>query len=96
MCLCCGPQEQVLFSIRLHQLVFSESGKSLVYQLPALVTSKLTVVVSPLISLMFDQVQHLTKHGIAADVICSAKTRVQNQKVFHFFLYPQLTSIQRL
>src|ERR687894_1426957 len=48
------------------------AGKSLCYQLPAAVQGGLSVVVSPLISLMEDQVQQLRDEGIPALLINSA------------------------
>ena len=42
------------------------AGKSLCYQLPALVRGGLVLVISPLVALMEDQVQHLQRRGIAA------------------------------
>ncbi len=54
------------------------SGKSLCFQIPALVLDGLTVVVSPLIALMQDQVSALRLAGIAADCINSANDRGAN------------------
>ena len=48
------------------------SGKSLCYQLPAIVRPGLTLVVSPLIALMRDQVQALTAAGVAAGSLNSS------------------------
>nr|CAD1827488.1 unnamed protein product [Ananas comosus var. bracteatus] len=47
-------------------LAATGSGKSLCFQIPALLTQKLVVVISPLISLMHDQCLKLAKHGISA------------------------------
>ncbi|SDA65983.1 ATP-dependent DNA helicase RecQ [Pseudomonas sp. NFACC15-1] len=51
------------------------SGKSLCYQLPALLLPHLTLVVSPLLALMQDQLTFLKRHGIAAASIDSAQSR---------------------
>ena len=47
-------------------------GKSLCYQLPAIILPGLTIVVSPLIALMKDQVDSLTRQGIPAAFINSS------------------------
>jgi len=54
------------------------SGKSLCFQIPALLMDGLTVVVSPLIALMQDQVSALRLAGVAADCINSANDRSTN------------------
>jgi ATP-dependent DNA helicase RecQ len=54
------------------------SGKSLCYQIPALVLGGLTVVVSPLVALMQDQVAALRLAGIAAEAINSSRSRDEN------------------
>ncbi len=54
------------------------SGKSLCFQIPSLVTGGLTIVVSPLVALMEDQVAALKLAGVAADTINSSRSREDN------------------
>ena len=58
------------------------SGKSLCFQLPALVRQNLTVVVSPLIALMRDQVAQLRALGVEAASLNSANTPEQTRATF--------------
>lgn len=72
-------QEQALQSVFAgrHLLVVmpTGSGKSLIYQLPSLVDTGLTIVVSPLISLMKNQVDDLEGLGVPATAVNSSLSR---------------------
>ena len=57
-------------------------GKSLCYQLPALARDGLTVVISPLIALMRDQVRALQEAGVAAGALTSGNTADENEEIF--------------
>ncbi|CRM02312.1 ATP-dependent DNA helicase RecQ [Pseudomonas sp. 31 E 6] len=57
------------------------SGKSLCYQLSAVLLPHLTLVVSPLLALMQDQLGFLQRHGISAGSIDSAQSRGQANDV---------------
>ncbi len=50
-------------------------GKSITFQVPALAQEGVCIVITPLIALMKDQVQHLKERGILADAIYSGKSR---------------------
>ncbi|MCH7348699.1 RecQ family ATP-dependent DNA helicase [Aeromonas sp. MR7] len=57
------------------------SGKSLCYQLPALALPHLTLVISPLIALMHDQLAFLRSKGIAAATLDSSQTPEESRRV---------------
>ena len=57
-------------------------GKSLCFQLPALMSKGLTVVISPLIALMRDQVRGLQAAGVAAGALTSGNTEDEIESVF--------------
>jgi ATP-dependent DNA helicase RecQ len=79
-------------------------GKSLCYQIPALIFDGLTVVVSPLISLMKDQVEQLTALGIGATVLNSSLSpeeyrqnvaRIMRNEVKLLYLAPETLLMQK-
>ncbi|EGR0315933.1 ATP-dependent DNA helicase RecQ [Vibrio parahaemolyticus] len=65
-------------------------GKSLCYQIPALVRSGITLVISPLISLMKDQVDQLKANGVAAECVNSTMSREELLSVYNRMYSGQL------
>ena len=61
------------------------AGKSLCYQIPALIFSRGTIVVSPLVALMDDQILSLKENGVAADRIHSHISEELNKKTLDNF-----------
>ncbi len=78
-----GQQKQIVQHVLAgeHALVImpTGSGKSLLYQLPALLLPDLTIVISPLIALMKDQVDQLQAKGIDASFINSSLSKKERE-----------------
>ena len=79
-----GPQQEIvehhLSGESALVLMATGDGKSLCYQLPGFVGDGLTIVVSPLIALMDDQVAALHKRGLPATCIHSMLTKEERQQ----------------
>ena len=80
-------QEEIVDNILLGRdvcgIMPTGAGKSICYQLPALLLPGITIVVSPLISLMIDQVKALNEAGVHAAYINSALTENQITKALY-------------
>lgn len=75
--------ESLLAGTNVLAIMPTGGGKSLCYQIPALMLPGLTLVVSPLISLMKDQVDALNENGIPATFINSTLTQGEVQERFN-------------
>jgi ATP-dependent DNA helicase RecQ len=80
-----GPQEAVIDTLLAGRdavvLMPTGGGKSLCYQIPALLRSGTAVVVSPLIALMRDQVQSLTQNGVRAAYLNSSLSALEARQI---------------
>lgn len=73
--------EQIIAGRDVLGIMPTGAGKSLCFQVPALILPGITLVISPLISLMRDQVQALRANGVEAAYVNSSLTWSQTKKV---------------
>ena len=80
-----GIQREIIESILAGNdtlgLMPTGGGKSITFQVPALAMEGVCIVITPLIALMKDQVQHLRKMGIQASAIYSGMSRQETIKI---------------
>ncbi len=78
-------QEEIVAAIEAGENVLAimptGAGKSICYQLPALTRDGLTLVISPLVALMRDQVSGLTQNGVSAGALSSASTEEERNAI---------------
>ena len=65
-------------------------GKSICFQVPAMVLDGICIVVSPLIALMKDQVQHLKEKGIKAEALVSGISLRDSERIINNCLYGEM------
>ena len=75
--------ESVLKKKDVLALMPTGGGKSICFQIPALMNEGVAIVVSPLIALMKDQVEGLLGNGVAADFINSSQSSSEQELVMH-------------
>lgn len=78
-------QEEIISKVLDHRNVLgvlpTGGGKSICYQVPGLLLGGTTIVISPLISLMKDQVDQLKAMGIQAAFLNSSLTQKEQQRI---------------
>lgn len=91
------PQEEIIESVlKNHEtiaLLPTGGGKSICYQIPAILFSGATLIISPLISLMEDQVQQLQKRGVKASYIKPGSSTEDIVTLFDAIKYGELKII---